>query len=65
MIREQILITREDKKRLLRILPRLGPEYAHREDLVVLGEEIDRAIEVEPDAIPPDVVTLNSTVRVR
>ncbi len=64
MTREQILITREDKKRLLRVLPRLGTEYADREDLVLLGEELERAVEVEVDAVPPDVVTLNSTVRV-
>lgn len=64
MTRDQILITREDKKRLLRVLPRLGTEYADREDLVLLGEELARAVEVEPDAVPPDVVTLNSTVRV-
>jgi regulator of nucleoside diphosphate kinase len=64
MTREQILITREDKKRLLRVLPRLGPEYADREDLALLGEELERAVEVEPDVLPPDVVTLNSKVRV-
>lgn len=65
MTREQILITREDKKRLQRILPRLaGGEYADREDLVLLSEELERATEVEPDDMPPDVVTLNSTVRV-
>ena len=64
MTREQILITREDKKRLLRALPCLGTEYADREDLVLLGEELERAVEVEPDAVPADVVTLNSSVRV-
>jgi transcription elongation GreA/GreB family factor len=65
MTREQILITREDKKRLQHILPRLaGDEYADREDLVLLADEIERATEVEQDAVPPDVVTLNSTVRV-
>jgi regulator of nucleoside diphosphate kinase len=64
MTREQILITREDKKRLLRVLPRLGPEYADREDLALLGEELERAVEVEPVDVPPDVVTLHSTVRV-
>lgn len=65
MTREQILITREDKKRLQRILPRLaGGEYADREDLVLLAEEIERATEVEPDDMPPDVLTLNSTARV-
>lgn len=65
MTREQILITREDKKRLQRILPRLvGGEYADREDLVLLAEEIERATEVDPDDMPPDVVTLDSTARV-
>jgi regulator of nucleoside diphosphate kinase len=64
MTREQILITREDKKRLLRVLPRIGTEYADREDLIMLGEELERAVEVEPAAVPADVVTLNSTVRV-
>ena len=64
MTREQILITREDKKRLLRVLSRIGTEYADREDLVLLGEELERAVEVEPEAVPADVVTLNSTVRV-
>ena len=64
MTREQILITREDKKRLLRVLPRLGTEYADREDLLLLAEEIERAVEIEPDDVPADVVTLNSTARV-
>ena len=64
MTREQILITREDKKQLLRVLPRIGTDYADREDLVVLAEELERAVEVEPEAVPADVVTLNSTVRV-
>ena len=65
MTRDHILITREDKKRLQRILPRLaGGEYADREDLVLLADEIERATEVEPDAVPADVVTLNSIVRV-
>jgi regulator of nucleoside diphosphate kinase len=64
MTREQIVITREDKNRLRRILPRLGTEYADREDLVLLAEEIERAVEVEPHDVPADVVTLHSTVRV-
>ena len=64
MTREQILITRDDKKRLLRVLPRLDPEYADREDLALLGEELERAVEVGPDDVPADVVTLSSTVRV-
>lgn len=65
MTREQILITRDDKKRLQRILPHLGTEDADREDLVLLAGEIARAVEVEAADVPPDVVTLNSTARVR
>ena len=64
MTREQIYITRDDKKQLLRILPRLDPEYADREDLTLLAEEIERAMEVEPGDVPADVVTLSSTARV-
>ena len=64
MTREQIVITREDKRRLQRILPRIGTEYVDREDLILLAEEIERAVEVEPHDVPADVVTLNSTVRV-
>ena len=64
MTRGQIQITSEDKTRLRRVLPRLGTEYAHREDLVLLSEELERAVEVEPNAVPADVVTLNSTIRV-
>ena len=64
MNRETILITREDKKRLLYVLPRLGTEYGDREDLMLLGEELARAVEVEPHDVPADVVTLHSTVRV-
>jgi regulator of nucleoside diphosphate kinase len=65
-MREQILITREDKQRLQRVLPRLaGGEYADREDLLSLAEEIERATEIDPKEMPADVVTLNSTARVR
>ena len=60
MTREQILITREDKKRLMRVLPRIGTEYADREDLVLLGEELERAVEVASYAnVPAPVETMN------
>ena len=64
MTRDSILITREDKRRLLRILPRIGTESVDREDLVLLAGEIERAVEVEPSDVPADVVTLHSTARV-
>jgi regulator of nucleoside diphosphate kinase len=35
-----------------------------REDLEDLAREIERGTEVRPQEIPPDVVTMNSTVRV-
>lgn len=64
MTRETIVVTKEDKQKLLRILPRLGTEYAGREDLLILAEELERAEEVEPQAVPADIITLNSTARV-
>lgn len=64
MTREQIVITREDKKRLLSVLPRIQVESADREDLHLLAGEIARAVEVAPSEVPPDVVTLGSTARV-
>lgn len=58
------MITTNDKKKLQRIIPRLDPDYSGREDVMMLAEELARAEEVAPAEVPPDVVTLNSTVRV-
>ena len=58
----QILITTQDFERLERLIA----TYAARRDLdaiTALEEELGRAEVVDPTHIPPDVVTMNSTVR--
>lgn len=55
----RIIISEFDHKRLEQLLDLVGP----RPDLDALREELDRAEIVEPDAVPPDRVTMNSVVR--
>jgi regulator of nucleoside diphosphate kinase len=55
----RIVLSRFDHERLERLLDKVGP----RPDLEALREEIDRADIVEPDAVPPNLVTMNSVVR--
>jgi regulator of nucleoside diphosphate kinase len=54
-----IVLSRVDFERLDRLLPAHRP----RVDLDALREELDRARIVEPEDVPPDVVTMNSVVR--
>jgi regulator of nucleoside diphosphate kinase len=56
-----IRITQRDFERLERLLGRAGSSAQHE----TLRDELDRADVVEPDAMPPDVVTMNSRVRFR
>lgn len=55
----RIVLSRVDRERLELLLRKVGP----RPDLDALREEIERAEIVEPDAVPRDVVTMNSVVR--
>jgi len=55
----RIVLSRFDRDRLERLLEKVGP----RADLDALREEIERAEVVEPEAMPRDVVTMNSVVR--
>jgi regulator of nucleoside diphosphate kinase len=55
----RILISHFDHKRLEQLLEAAGP----RPDLDALREELDRAELVEPDAVPNDLVTMNSVVQ--
>src|SRR5687767_609538 len=55
----RVVLSRFDRDRLERLLEKVGP----RPDLDALREEIERAEIVEPDAVPSDVVTMNSVVR--
>jgi regulator of nucleoside diphosphate kinase len=61
---DTITISQFDKKRLLNLIDgwEADPhDRGHIDDLVV---ELDRANVVEPTEIPPDVVTMNSRVRI-
>ncbi|HKV78745.1 MAG TPA: nucleoside diphosphate kinase regulator [Candidatus Sulfotelmatobacter sp.] len=60
-----ILITEPDMERLRHLLDS-GRSSARREaePLVMLEQELDRASIVSPSAVPPDVITMNSRVRV-
>jgi regulator of nucleoside diphosphate kinase len=55
----RIILSRFDHERLERLLEKVGP----RPDLEALREELERAEIVEPEAVPADVVTMNSVVR--
>ncbi|HYC53752.1 MAG TPA: nucleoside diphosphate kinase regulator [Candidatus Binatia bacterium] len=55
----RIVLSRVDRDHLDRVLENAGG----RRDLERLREEIERAEIVEPDEVPADVVTMNSTVR--
>ena len=60
---DTITISQFDKKRLLSLIDgwEADPQdRGHIDDLVV---ELDRANVIEPTEIPPDVVTMNSRVR--
>jgi regulator of nucleoside diphosphate kinase len=54
-----VVLSSFDRARLERLLEKVG----RRPDLDALREEIERAEIVEPDAVPRDVVTMNSVVR--
>mgnify|MGYP001263513212 CR=1 FL=1 len=57
----QIIISSQDLERLERLLDSVPP--VHAPGLDALRRELDRAEIVESDAIPPEVITMNSTAR--
>lgn len=57
--RPPITISSLDAARLERVLDSLGNQFPNKDDLQA---ELDRANIVEPQEMPPDVVTMNSTV---
>ncbi len=59
--RPQILLTSQDLERLEALLESLPPNTVA--GTVELQSELERAEIVEPEQIPPTVVTMNSTVR--
>ena len=58
-------LTDFDVSRLEVIVERLSQQSAPPPILPVLDRELERAIVVKPEAIPPSVVTMNSQVEVR
>ncbi len=65
-MRDRIYITDDDCERLRRLIAgRRGANSADTEYLDVLEQELDRAEIVEPEAIPRDVVTMDSQVRLK
>jgi regulator of nucleoside diphosphate kinase len=60
----KIHITEFDNKRLRDLLGEARySEYRGSEYLDDLGQELDRAMIVDPKKVPPDLVTMNSQVR--
>ncbi|NLE23442.1 MAG: nucleoside diphosphate kinase regulator [Actinobacteria bacterium] len=57
----QIVITQNDADRLRQLIDALD-DLSGRSDLTALLAELDRSTIVAPEDIPPDVVTMNSTV---
>ena len=65
-MRDRIFITEDDCERLRRLIAgRRGANPSDHEYLDTLEQELDRAELVEPGAIPRDVVTMNSEVRLK
>ena len=66
MERQPIIISDHDHKRLRELIAQARQTGAADERcLNDLERELDRATVVEPGQVPPDVVTMNSMVRVR
>ena len=65
-MRGPIFITKVDLERLRRLVEGWrGVQSPDRQYLDTVQEELDRAEIVEPDAIPADVITMNSQVRLK
>lgn len=65
-MRDRIYITNADAERLRRLIAgRRSANAVDHEYLATLEQELDRAEIVEPSAIPRDVVTMNSEVRMQ
>ena len=63
-MRDSIYITIADSEKLRSLIAGLrGARSVNHHYLEMLEQELDRAEVVSPEAIPPDVVTMNSDVR--
>ena len=59
-----IQISSYDKQRIVRMLLDVDTAENNREEIADLEAEIARGEEIEPRQMPPDVITMNSSVRV-
>ena len=60
-MKESIYITSKDKQRLEALLAKTAASGPRQQgDWKALAEELRRAVVVEPDEVPPDVITMNS-----
>ncbi len=65
-MRERIYVTEDDYEKLRGLVAgRRGRAPREAEYLDMLEQELDRAEIVEPGALPRDVITMNSEVRLR
>jgi len=62
--KDDLVVSSFDKQRLMRLLRSAETTSEDRAELEDLTHEIERGVEVQPQDIPPDVVTMNSSVRV-
>lgn len=64
-----IHVTHHDMERLRALIASsnggAGGDDRDRPYLATLAAELDRAVEIGPDEVPPDVVTMNSRIRLR
>ncbi len=66
MLNRQIVITDFDRRRLAALIAERNDHgLAERHYLEDLERELDRAWRVDPSDVPPDVITMNSTVQLR
>ena len=64
MSQPKIFVTTKDATKLRELIRKaFHSDYRGSDYLKKLSEEIEKASVVEPDQIPPDVITLNSTAR--
>lgn len=65
-MKDRLYITKADYEKLQRLIEgRRTTGFFDMKYLNLLEAELDRAEVVEPEAIPPDVVTMNSEVRLK
>lgn len=61
--KDDLVFSSFDKERLTRLLQATDTSAEDRAELEDFAREIERGAEVRPEEIPPDVVTMNSRVR--